>query len=109
MHRHRHLQFRVSFSHLHHQSTNTRTPALTLTWNLEMEMETKAHYTILTFNLPTLICFLFFEWAAVLAVLLESTSVLSFAVDLASESRCAKYAIQNFTMFSINRLYVLQL
>jgi hypothetical protein len=29
--------------------------------------------------------------------------------DLASESRCAKYAIQNFTMFSNNRSYVLQL
>ena len=29
--------------------------------------------------------------------------------DLASESRCAKYSIQNFTMFSINRSYVLQL
>ena len=29
--------------------------------------------------------------------------------DLASESRWAKYSIQNFTMFSINRSYVLQL
>ena len=29
--------------------------------------------------------------------------------DLASESRCAKYTIQNCTVFSINRSYVLQL
>ena len=29
--------------------------------------------------------------------------------NLASKSRCTKYAIQNFTMFSINRSYVLQL
>ena len=29
--------------------------------------------------------------------------------DLASESRCVKYAIQNFTMFSINRSYMLQI
>ena len=29
--------------------------------------------------------------------------------DLASESRCAKYTIQNLTVFSINRSYVLQL
>jgi hypothetical protein len=29
--------------------------------------------------------------------------------DFASQSRCAKYAIQNFTMFSINCSYVLQL
>jgi hypothetical protein len=29
--------------------------------------------------------------------------------DLASESRCVKYAIQNFRTFSINRSYVLQL
>ena len=29
--------------------------------------------------------------------------------DLVSERRCVKYAIQNFTMFSINRSYMLQI
>jgi hypothetical protein len=29
--------------------------------------------------------------------------------DLASKSRCVKYAIQNFAMFSINRSYMLQI